>query len=427
VDQPFSGRRVTTDRPLVTVVVVSWDGAHLLPQALDGLAAQDIAGGLVTVVVDNGSVDGTAELLSRHYPWVQVVTSDRNLGFAGGANLGLETAQTPYAVVLNNDARPEPSWLRELLAGFDADNIAAVTSKVLLEPRFVALELAGPGVELMSATAVLAVRVADTAVTGQVVVRADHGSLELLVPAPSDGSFTVELTVRDVKPGWVLGLAGSKEPTLSLFPSGTVSMDLPAGVAKVDVLNSTGGYLTRSGHGADRGYLEVDRGQYDGAPDVFAACGAAAAFRTDVGRSAGWFDAWLFAYYEDLDLSWRLRSAGWQVRYAPRAVVRHQHAATSRVGSDFFVYHNVRNRLVVLTRHLGLVQTLRLLATRRTVGARAIRQLSIEPSEPFGLPLNQMRIRLLAIIAAALRLVRCSARRHNREHALMSYSPLDRG
>lgn len=417
---------MTSDRPLATVVVVSWDGAHLLPEALDGLAAQDIPGGLITVVIDNGSVDRTAELLSRDYPWVHVMRSERNLGFAGGANLGLESTQTPYAVVLNNDARPEPSWLRELLAGFETEDVAAVTSKVLLQPRFVALELAGPGVELMSASAVSAVRVADTAATGQVLVRADHGSLELLVPAPCDGSFTVELTVRDAKPGWVLRLAKGKEPTLSLFPSGTVSMDLPSDVARVNVINSTGGYLTPSGHGADRGFLEVDRGQYDSATDVFGVCGAAAAFRTDVGRSAGWFDAWLFAYYEDLDLSWRLRSAGWQIRYAPLAVVRHQHAATSRVGSDFFVYHNVRNRLVVLTRHLGLVKTLRLLATRRAAGAQAIRQLSIEPGHPAVSPLNELRIRLPAIIAAALRLVRCSAGRHNRDHALMHYSHLDR-
>lgn len=422
MDKPFSGRRVTTDRPLVTVVVVSWDGAHLLPQALDALAAQDIASGLVTVVVDNGSVDGTAELLRRHYPWVQVVTSERNLGFAGGANLGLETAQTMYAVVLNNDARPEPSWLRQLVAGFDAEAVAAVTSKVLLEPRFVALTLMGLDVHLES---VSWVSVADKEVTGQVVVRADQGALGLLVPAPSEGSFTVGLTVRDTQPGWVLGLSESKEPTLSLFPSGTVSMDLPADVTKVDVLNSTGGYLTRSGHGADRGYLEVDYGQYDEATDVFAVCGAAAAFRTDVGRSAGWFDAWLFAYYEDLDLSWRLRSAGWQIRYAPRAVVRHQHAATSRVGSDFFVYHNVRNRLVVLIRHLGLAKTLRLVASR-TVRAQTIRQLNIAPSNPAVLRLDQRRIRLQAIIAAALHLVRCSAGRHNRDHGLMHYSTLDR-
>ena len=423
MDQPFYGRRVTPDGPLVTVVVVSWDGAHLLPQALNGLATQDIATGLVTVVVDNGSVDGTIELLSRDYPWVQVVTSERNLGFAGGANLGLETVQTPYAVVLNNDARPEPSWLRELLGGFDADGVAAVTSKVLLEPRFVALELTGPGIHLGS---VSSVSVVDTEVTGQVIARADQGVMELLVPAPEEGSFTIQLTVRDARPGWVLGLAEGKEPTFSLFPGGTVSMDLPSDVARVDVLNSTGGLLTRSGHGADRGYLEVDRGQYDGATDVSAACGAAAAFRTDVGRSAGWFDAWLFAYYEDLDLSWRLRRAGWQIRYAPLAVVRHQHAATSRVGSDFFIYHNVRNRLVVLTRHLGVAKTLRLLASRRTAGVQPARQLISEPGHPAVSPLNQLRIRLLAIIAAALRLARCSARRHNRDRELMNYSPLDR-
>jgi hypothetical protein len=122
--------------------------------------------------------------------------------------------------------------------------------------------------------------------------------------------------------------------------------------------------LTASGHGADRGYLEVDHGQYDEQPEVFAVCGAAAAFRTHVGRELGWFDPWLFAYYEDLDLSWRLRAKGFTIRYAPRAVVRHRHAATSSVGSEFFVFHNVRNRLVVLTRNAGWPATARFLLRR---------------------------------------------------------------
>ena len=136
-------------------------------------------------------------------------------------------------------------------------------------------------------------------------------------------------------------------------------------MARVDVLNSTGGVLTATGHGADRGYLEVDRKQHDNDIEVFAVCGAAAAFRTDLGAAAGWFDPWLFAYYEDLDLSWRLRRAGWQIRYAPAARVRHLHAATSRVGSDLFLFHNRRNRLAVLARNASLRELVAVSAASR--------------------------------------------------------------
>ena len=50
-------------------------------------------------------------------------------------------------------------------------------------------------------------------------------------------------------------------------------------------------------------------------------------------------------YYEDTDLSWRLRLAGYRVEHCPAAVVSHLHAASSREGSEFFRFHDARNRL----------------------------------------------------------------------------------
>jgi GT2 family glycosyltransferase len=51
---------------------------------------------------------------------VRVLRNDRNLGFAGGNDTALREVTTPYAVLLNNDATPEPDWLERLLAPFDA-------------------------------------------------------------------------------------------------------------------------------------------------------------------------------------------------------------------------------------------------------------------------------------------------------------------
>jgi GT2 family glycosyltransferase len=324
---------------LVTVVVVTWDGAHLLPACLDALMTQTVAGRTRVVVVDNASTDSTADVLAR-YPEIDVLRTPRNLGFAGGANVGLSEVQTPYAAVLNNDARPEPDWLENLLAGF-ADGVGAVTSKVLLVPRFVLRHVPGG-----NARDITSVHVGNRDVTADVVVRQDADGLGLAIPVP-DG-VDIELVVTGASGRRLLeAVASARDP-------------------RVDVLNSTGGVLTASGHGADRGYLEVDDGQYDDQPDVFAVCGAAAAFRTDATRDLGWFDPWFFAYYEDLDLSWRLRAAGWDVRYVPAARVRHEHAATSQVGSDVFLFHNRRNRLATLVRN-GTVRQIRsaLLSPRR--------------------------------------------------------------
>ena len=101
-------------------MVVNYNGAHLLPPCLAGLRRQDTPPGFFdTVVVDNASVDGSRELLARDFPEVRVIASPVNTGFAGGNNLALREVRTPYAVLLNNDAVPEPDWLRRLLAPFD--------------------------------------------------------------------------------------------------------------------------------------------------------------------------------------------------------------------------------------------------------------------------------------------------------------------
>ena len=106
---------------LATVVVVTWQGAHLLPACLDGLTAQRGPRARFAVwVVDNASTDGTTELLRARYPWVRVLPNLYNQGFAGGCNRALREVSTPYAVLLNNDARPEPNWLDALLAATSA-------------------------------------------------------------------------------------------------------------------------------------------------------------------------------------------------------------------------------------------------------------------------------------------------------------------
>lgn len=97
--------------PLATVIIVNWNGAHLLPDCLDGLRRQRGSVAFETWVVDNASHDGSVQLLRDGYPEVRVVQSDRNRGFAGGNNLALRQVTTEFAVLLNNDAVPEPDWL----------------------------------------------------------------------------------------------------------------------------------------------------------------------------------------------------------------------------------------------------------------------------------------------------------------------------
>ena len=99
----------------------------------------------------------------------------------------------------------------------------------------------------------------------------------------------------------------------------------------LDVINSTGNEVDPHGYGRDRGWLTIDDVPYPS--DVFGFCGAAAALKTAAVSAVGGFDDDYFLYYEDTDLSWRLRLAGYRILYVPSAVVRHHHASSSGEGS----------------------------------------------------------------------------------------------
>jgi GT2 family glycosyltransferase len=114
-------------------------------------------------------------------------------------------------------------------------------------------------------------------------------------------------------------------------------------------LNNTGVVLLPSGYGADRGLGEPPE-RYPEPGEVFGFSGGAALLRADAVRAVGGAPVPYFLYYEDTDVSWRLRTAGWTIRYEPAAVVHHRHAASSDVRSPLFAFHNERNRLLMLVR-----------------------------------------------------------------------------
>jgi GT2 family glycosyltransferase len=118
----------------VTVVVVTWQGAHLLRDCLSSLAAQTLPHELI--VVDNASTDGTRDLLAAEYPYARVIALARNMGFAGGIAAALVEVHTPYVALLNNDAAADPRWLERSVATLEENpDIAGVTAKLLLWDR----------------------------------------------------------------------------------------------------------------------------------------------------------------------------------------------------------------------------------------------------------------------------------------------------
>jgi GT2 family glycosyltransferase len=386
---------------LVTVVILGYtDGKELLLPCLRHVLAQrGLPPDAVDVwVVHNPPGDDLPaeqrrtddwpavfeELQGHEFRGVRVTVNDRNLGYAGGTNVALRAVRTPFVAIVNNDARPRPTCLAELLAAFDGDQgrrLGAATAKVVFLPRFLPVGLSTPGFVPAEVepgnpdTRSLGVRVYDVSVNGRDVTeevfwgrigyereagfRWTRPTGSMLMPVDPDGSgpgpagplrLRLKLAADTIKPVELRWPGGEETVKAGVDPV-EVELLVPAGARLVDQLNSAGNVVDADGYGSDRGFQEVDRGQYDRPEEVFGFSGAAVCFRTAALRDASCFDDDFFLYYEDTDLAWRLRARGWQVRYVPSAVVRHRHSATTREWSPPWWFWVDRNRLLTLTKN----------------------------------------------------------------------------
>jgi GT2 family glycosyltransferase len=142
--------------------------------------------------------------------------------------------------------------------------------------------------------------------------------------------------------------AAEEDPKAGIITSKILHMD-------GKYLDSTGDFYTTWGYSYPRGRDEEDRGQYD-APeqrDIFAGSGGASLYRVKMLAQIGIFDERFFAYYEDIDISFRSHLAGWKVRYEPQARVYHKINATSdRLPTAFRRYHTIKNFFYVYTKNM---------------------------------------------------------------------------
>jgi GT2 family glycosyltransferase len=122
------------------------------------------------------------------------------------------------------------------------------------------------------------------------------------------------------------------------------------------------------------------------------------ALRTAAGRAVGWFDEHFFLYYEDTDLSWRLRAPGGRSGTSRAPVVRHVHSASSIEWSPTFVFHTDRNRLLMLVKNatagLALREVVRYPLTTGSIALRTVRTAARARARPAVRP-TLLRLRVL--------------------------------
>lgn len=133
------------------------------------------------------------------------------------------------------------------------------------------------------------------------------------------------------------------------------------------IFDSAGMLIYKDMSAINRGQGERDNGQYEQEEEIFGASASAALYSRraleDVALGKNeYFDRDYFAYYEDVDLAWRLRLRGFRCYYTPRALVTHIHSATGKRHSPFKSFHIHRNQYYTIIKNLPVRDLARALA-----------------------------------------------------------------
>lgn len=131
------------NKPRVSIVSINYDQPEVTCEMLASLEKVSYPN-FETIIIDNGSPTTTPELIQRNYPNTKLIISKKNLGFAGGNNLGLQEATGDYLLLLNNDTEVPPDFLDSMVDLMEKDpSIGIVSPKIYYYHEENTLQYAG--------------------------------------------------------------------------------------------------------------------------------------------------------------------------------------------------------------------------------------------------------------------------------------------
>ena len=112
-----------------TIIIPNYNGLKFMDECIRSLNAQTYPN-FRTLVVDNGSTDGSVEWLKEHQ--IDTIFLPENTGFSGAVNVGIKAADTPYVLLLNNDVRVDEYFVAEMVRAIgQSERIFSVSSRMI--------------------------------------------------------------------------------------------------------------------------------------------------------------------------------------------------------------------------------------------------------------------------------------------------------
>ncbi|MDQ3239290.1 MAG: glycosyltransferase family 2 protein [bacterium] len=247
------------------------------------------------LVVDNASGDGVERIITNQYKHIQYIQTGANLGYTGGNNAGIRT-------ILEKYSNPQDDQMHK--QNPSDDFIFIVNNDTYFKQNFL---------------------------------------IELLNSArrhPKAGIISPKIYF-----------------TKNSHPKNILDKNRNPQIAQVndEVIWYAGGKFDWDNVlGSHRGVDEIDQHQYDLDSTIDYSTGCALLITVSVLQQVYGFDTKFFMYYEDVDLSMRIKSKGYELWYCPQAIMWHENASASSVGSTLQTYFTTRNRLLIALKYAPL-------------------------------------------------------------------------
>ena len=367
----------------VAIITVNYNGARYLPQYFQSIFGQTYKS-IKLIVIDNNSSDGSQDLLKQHNNII-FVQNQSNIGFAAANNQGLRylDSDTKYIFLLNNDTRLDSRCIEELVRAIKKDNkIGAVSPKMLLYHPFIKISVlsSSPGKADFHEDRLGKLRVA---IDGELAL--DYSSSRkyingkfmyyqngigggeywwvaenpMYVPliGPVDKTYKLEIVFNSSREiigkrvRIVVNNTFCDEQAINKA-QGSLCIDLTPKLLNNScyLLNNVGSYINKHIHVCDIGFGQEDAGQYNQPHDIEAFCGGAVFIKREL-LQRDIFNGYFFVYYEDVDLSYKIRKMGYRLVYSPQARVYHYLWGWWFRDELLSNYYYVRNRLIFIMRN----------------------------------------------------------------------------
>jgi O-antigen biosynthesis protein len=391
-----------TQYPTVSVIIVNYNGKHLMDDCLSSLLSVSYPKSkLEVIVVDNNSHDGSQSYIKENFPEVKLIISKDNSGFTGGNNLGFKHSKGEYIILLNSDTKVEKNWLMPLVDTAKKNpKVGLINSKLMFHIPYVEILIKSQitrksmldSSSIHTPLGVLAEDViAEKNQQGEVWyaegfyktnkkgvknIRWTKGEGRILLPVTPNKKNLFKFTLHGLPTKNNLSttikiISNGKEIISDKLNSNQVEQYevslKPSEENLIWLVQNAGNLILKNGYSKDIGsitrnnddgvseFYETNSSVFKKQHEILAVCGASCLIKRKVINEIGFLDGNYFMYYEDVDFSLRAWKMGWDILFEPKSVVYHKHRATTgKTISGFFLNMTERNHLAFLLTHFPI-------------------------------------------------------------------------